>query len=515
MAGVDRNSLLAAAAARRPRGAAVVCGATTLDYPGLRDLAERMGGAMAEAGAQPGDRVAALFPNCHRYLACYFAALDRRYVLLPLNLRLLPEEMGGLLEHGGARVVVGDPELLALLPGKVATAPRAEGEGWAIARLPRGAAPPEAMPEGAAHLYYTSGTTARPKGVVLTRANLLAHLDMTLRELALAQGDVWLHAAPMFHLADAWAIWTVTAAAGTHVMLRRFDPQAACDLIEAAGVTLTNLVPAMIPGLLDAAARGGRRLPSLRLLMSGGAPVAPRLVARIGEILACEYAQTYGLTETSPFLTFSLLDESLRRLPPEEQLRLRARAGRPARGVEVRLVSPPAAERFEDVPADDATVGEVIARGPTVTPGYFRDPEATREAFRGGWFHTGDLGTIDRRGFINLVDRAKDVIITGGETVYSAEVEHLLHEHEAVREVAVFGVPDDTWGEAVRAAVVLAAPAASTSEALIAFCRERMAHFKCPRGFDFVASLPRTGSGKIDKRALREPFWRGHARRIN
>ena len=511
MASVDRHSLLAAAAVRRPRGAAVICGATTLDYPGLRALAERMGGAMAEAGAQPGDRVAALFPNCHRYLACYFAALDRGYILLPLNLRLLPDEMRGLLEHGGARLVVGDPDLLALLSGHAGMAARAHEDGWAIARLPERPTPPESMlGKDAAHLYYTSGTTGRPKGVVLTRANLLAHLDMTLHELALTD-DTRAFKQDMFHT----VLWTVTAAAGTHVMLRRFDPEAACDLIEAAGVTLTNLVPAMIPGLLDAAARGSRRLRSLRLLMSGGAPVAPRLVARIGEILACEYVQTYGLTETSPFLTFSLLDEGLRRLPPGEQLRLRARTGRPARGVEVRLVSPPGAERFEDVPADDATVGEVIARGPTVTPGYFRDLEATREAFRGGWFHTGDLGTIDRRGFINLVDRAKDMIVTGGETVYSTEVEHLLHEHEAVGEVAVFAVPDETRGESVHAAVVLAAPDASTSEALIAFCRERMAHFKCPRGIDFVASLPRTGSGKIDKRALREPFWRGHARRIN
>ena len=238
-------------------------------------------------------------------------------------------------------------------------------------------------------------------------------------------------------------------------------------------------------------------------------------MARVAAILGCEYVQTYGLTETSPFLTFSILDEAARRLPPAEQARLRARTGRAARGVELRVVRPSGSGAFEDVPADDAAVGEVVVRGATVTPGYWRDEAATREAFRGGWFHTGDLGTIDGHGSLNLVDRAKDVVITGGETVYSTEVEHVLCEHAAVREAAVFGVPDERWGEAVRAAVVPREPGAVPVEDLIAFCRERIAHYKCPRAIDLVGALPRTGSGKVDKKALREPFWRGRTRRIN
>jgi acyl-CoA synthetase (AMP-forming)/AMP-acid ligase II len=243
--------------------------------------------------------------------------------------------------------------------------------------------------------------------------------------------------------------------------------------------------------------------------------VAPSVVARVEERIGSAYAQTYGLTETSPFLTFSLLDGEERRLPVEEQRRLRSRTGRKADGVELRLVRPPSSEIFEDVPPDDATVGEVVVRGATVTPGYWRDEEATREAFKGGWFHTGDLGTVDGRGFVNLVDRAKDVIVTGGETVYSTEVENVLYEHPAVREAAVFGVPDDVWGESVRAAVVLRDGAAADPQALLVFCRERLAHFKCPRAVDNLADLPRTGSGKIDKKGLREPFWKGRARRIN
>ncbi len=509
---MDPRGLLASAAARRPHGAAVRCGGSDLGYLDLRRLADRLGRALERAGARPGDRVAALFPNCHLYLASYFAALERGLVLVPLNLRLSEAEMRAVLEHSGARLVIGRPEGVARL---AAGAPPAGEEGWAVGRAAGGAADgPEAPPGDAAHLYYTSGTTGLPKGVILTRGNLAAHVAMTLEELAFGDGDVWLHAAPMFHLADAWAVWTVTAAAGTHVFLPRFDPAAAFDLIASAGVTVTNLVPAMLVGLLEEAGRRARRLPSLRLLLSGGAPIAPSVVARVGELLGCEYAQTYGLTETSPFLTFSFLDEGLRRLPAGEQLRYRARTGRAARGVELRVVVPPLADEFTDVPPDDASVGEVVVRGPTVTPGYWRDPAATREAFRGGWFHTGDLGTIDRRGFLNLVDRAKDVIVTGGESVYSTEVEHVLHEHPSVREAAVFAVPDETWGEAVRAAVVPAAPGAGAAE-LIAFCRERIAHYKCPRVIDLVTALPRTGSGKVDKKALREPFWRGMERRIH
>jgi len=508
---VDAPSLLESAARRRG-GAAVVCGRARLDYAGLHEISERASRQLLSLGARPGDRVAALFHNCHLFLAVYFGALHRGLVLVPINVRLSPREVRSILEHSGARLLLGDPDLAApfLSEGGVA------GEGW-IAGPTTAAAdgPRQPAPEDAAHLYYTSGTTGRPKGVVLTRRNLDAHVRMTIGELGFTERDVWLHAAPMFHLADAWAIWTATSAAAAHVLLPRFEPAAAFDLIESEGVTITNLVPTMLTALVQEAERRGRGLPSLRLLLSGGAPIAPGVVASVRERIGCEYAQTYGLTETSPFLTFSILGEAQRRLSHEEQARLRARTGRRAAGVELRVVRPAGSSTFEDVPADDLTVGEVVARGPTVTPGYWRDEEATAEAFKGGWFHTGDLGTIDGQGFVQLVDRAKDVIVTGGETVYSIEVENVMYEHPLVREAAVFGVPDDAWGESVRAAVVLATGAATTVEELVAFCRARLAHYKCPRAVDLRPALPRTGSGKIDKKPLREPFWTGRARRIN
>jgi acyl-CoA synthetase (AMP-forming)/AMP-acid ligase II len=497
-------------ATRRRAGPAVFCGSTRLDYAGLLAFSARIGTTLRDLGAVPGDRVAALFGNCHLYLAAYFGALETGLVLVPLNLRLAPREVRTILEHSGARLLLGDPALVApLVQGRTRS-----DEGWMAGPtgvVDRG----PAAPAGTTHLYYTSGTTGRPKGVVLTRDTLDAHVDLTLRALDIGERDVWLHAAPMFHLADAWAVWTATAAAASHVLLPRFEPAAAFDLIESTGVTLTNLVPTMLMALLQEAERRGRGLPSLRLMLSGGAPIAPSVVARVEDRIGCEYAQTYGLTETSPFLTFSLLDGEERRLPPEDQRRRRARTGRAADGVTLRVVRPAGSDTFEDVPADDTTVGEVIVRGATVTPGYWRDEEATREAFQGGWFHTGDLATIDGRRSVNLVDRAKDVIITGGETVYSTEVENVLYEHPGVREAAVYGVPDETWGESVRAAVVAAPGSAADLAALVAFCRERLAHYKCPRTIDLLDALPRTGSGKIDKKALREPHWRGRSRRIN
>jgi acyl-CoA synthetase (AMP-forming)/AMP-acid ligase II len=506
---MDPRTLLARAATRWPARPAALCAGVAHTYAAIATLADAIGRAFESAGARPGRRVAACLANCHVYLAAYFAALERDFVMVPVNLRLARREVDAILAHSGAVAIVAAPGRIETVAAGGAVA---GGDGWVVSGAPH----PDDMlaPAGAVHLYYTSGTTGRPKGVVLTRDNLAAHLAMTLDELSFAEADVWLHAAPMFHLADAWAVWTATAAGATHVMLPRWDPAEALAAMTGAGVTLTNLVPTMIPGLLAAAAKSGAR-PPLRLLLSGGAPMAAALVRRIETTLACPYAQTYGLTETSPFLTFSLPDPDWGDLPPATRARLVARTGRPARGVALRVVTPPAAAEFADVPADDRTVGEVVVRGATVTPGYWRDPEATARAFLGGWFHTGDLGVLDDHGSLQLVDRVKDVIVTGGETVYSIEVESVLLEHPEVREAAVFAVPDPEWGESVRAVVAPEEGARPDAAALVAFCRERLAAYKCPRVIDLVPALPRTGSGKIDKRSLREPHWAGHDRRIN
>jgi acyl-CoA synthetase (AMP-forming)/AMP-acid ligase II len=351
-----------------------------------------------------------------------------------------------------------------------------------------------------ANIYYTSGTTGHHKGVVLTHRNVHSHALATVAELGLGDADVWIHAAPMFHLADAWATWAITWVGGRHVMMGAFEPREVIRTMADEGVTVTNLVPTMLNDLVNHPSARLLADSSFRLVMSGGAPISPALVRRVVESFACEYVQTYGLTETSPYLTFSLLKEHLRDLPPEEQMHFRAKTGRAALGVSLRVVDAGGRE----VAPDGCSVGEILARGERITPGYWQDPEATAEAFSNGWFHTGDLATIDHEGYLNIVDRAKDVILTGGELVYSTEVENVLHEHPAVLEVAVIGRPDERLGETVHAVVVLKPDHEVAGDELIEVCRRRLAHFKCPRAVAFIDALPRTGTGKIAKRVLRE-----------
>jgi acyl-CoA synthetase (AMP-forming)/AMP-acid ligase II len=303
----------------------------------------------------------------------------------------------------------------------------------------------------------------------------------------------------MFHLADAWAVWAMTWVGACHVMVGRFDPSLVLRALVEDSVTVTNLIPTMLNDLVNHPEARTHQYKSLRLLMSGGAPIAPELVRRLIETFRCEYVQTYGLTETSPYLTFSLLKEKLRGLPAEEQMRYRAMTGRAALGVALRVVD----EKGRDVPADGESVGEIIAQGDRITPGYWRLPQATAEAFRDGWFHTGDLATIESEGYLNIVDRKKDVILSGGEMVYSTEVENALYEHPAVREAAVIGIPDKHWGEAVKAVVALKSGCAVSAEEIIAHCQKKIARYKCPRSVEFVEALPRTGSGKISKKDLR------------
>jgi acyl-CoA synthetase (AMP-forming)/AMP-acid ligase II len=294
-------------------------------------------------------------------------------------------------------------------------------------------------------------------------------------------------------------------------MIGKFVAPEVLRVFVEQAITVTNLIPTMLNDLVHCPDVEAYEYPSLRLLMSGGAPISPSLVQRLVETFRCEYIQTYGLTETSPYLTFSLLKENLKTLSQEEQMRYRSMTGRAALGVELRVVD----ESNNDVPRDNQSVGEIIARGDRITPGYWKLPEATADAFRDGWFRTGDLATIDGEGYLNIVDRKKDAIVTGGEVVYSTEVENALYEHPAVLEAAVVSVPDERWGEAIKAVVVLKPGQKLTAEALIAHCQERLARFKCPGSVDFIAALPRTGSGKIAKKEIRDPYWAGQAKRVH
>jgi acyl-CoA synthetase (AMP-forming)/AMP-acid ligase II len=286
------------------------------------------------------------------------------------------------------------------------------------------------------------------------------------------------------------------------VFVPRFEPEDVLCVMESERVTITNLIPTRLNALVKHPAAERYDLASMRLVLSGGAPIAPALVRRVLAVFGCDYVQTYGMTETSPYLLLCLLPPRLRALPEDERVRLLARTGRPFRGVELEVVD----ESGRRVPRDDRSVGEIRVRGETVCAGYWNRPEETASAFRDGWLYTGDLAVVDDHGLVDIVDRRKDMIITGGENVYSTEVENALYEHPAVLEAAVFGVPDERWGERVSAAVVARDGQVLDDAELAAFCRERIAGYKVPRRFEHLAALPRTGSGKIDKRALRQRF---------
>jgi len=454
-------------------------------------------------GARPGDRVAYLGENTPRFLEAYFAAAWLGCVLVPLNHRLSPRELAEILADAAPRLGFAEPVFGELagqaLPGGFLTSEPAEG-------APDEATPAPPLhpsgPDELAHLYYTSGTTGRPKGVMLTHRNVLTHARTSVAELGLDAEDRWGHFAPMFHLADAWASFAITEVGGVHVLPGRFDARRALEVIEAERVTRSNLVPTMLAAMLADPEVHTRDLSSLRMILSGGAPIAPALVRRILETFGCTYVQTYGMTETSPFLTLGLLTPELEALPEDERLALVARTGRPFTGIDLEVVSADG----EPVPADDRSVGEIRARGATVSPGYWNRPKETAEAFRDGWLYTGDLAVIDARGFLNIVDRKKDVILTGGENVYSTEVESVLYEHPDVVEAAVVGRPDERWGERVHAACVLRSGSEATEKELVSFCRERIASFKVPRSIELLAELPKTGSGKIAKHLLRGPL---------
>lgn len=482
------------AAARSRDPAALTQGSRRLSYVEARDRALALAAALRAGGVRGGDRVGCLMHNDIDHLIAYFGVAAAGAVLVSLNTRLTDGEQRDILEHSGARWLVHD-EAHALRAGVL------ERE---LLRVPElGAPDAPRTPLGAdepAQLYYTSGTTGAPKGVVLTHRNVCTHARAAILELGLDDRDCWSHVAPMFHLADAWATFAVTAVGGRHVFLPRFAPTAALDLLVKERVTITNLVPTMLnlmvkePGAAD-------RSYALRVMLSGGAPIAPDVVSRILETFGCDYVQTYGMTETSPYLTLSILPPALAALPRSQQLAWKCKTGRPFHGVELQVV----AEDGAPVPADGATVGEIRVRGETVTPGYWQDEEATAAAFdEQGFLRTGDLANVDAHGFVDIVDRKKDVIKTGGESVFSVEVEHTIYDHPAVLECAVFGKPDETWGERVVAAVVRRPAAHVTGDELIAFCRSRLAGYKSPKEVVFLDALPRTGSGKIQKRALRD-----------
>jgi acyl-CoA synthetase (AMP-forming)/AMP-acid ligase II len=465
--------------------------------------------------------------NCHTFLEAYFAAALTNIILVPLNYRLSAKEIDFILRDSEARILIAQADFSSKTPSPESRPPALESTIWIDPRvqmrsgdleyegLLASASADPLQPRGpgddaVAQIYYTSGTTGRPKGVMLTHRNGTLHALGTIAELNLKDTDVWIHVAPLFHLADAWATWAITWVGGTHVIVREFNSQTVLDTMVREKVTITNMIPTMLNMLIHHPGFEGYTFPHLRVLLSGGAPIAPETVRKIIEGFRCDYIQTYGMTETSPYLTLSLLKDHLKSLPAEEQLFYKAKTGREFIGISLKVVR----EDGQEVLPNDQEVGEIIVRGDTVTPGYWRLPEETQKAFKDGWLYTGDLAIIDGEGYVTIVDRKKDMILSGGENIYSTEVENILYQHPRILEAAVFGIPDSKWGEAVQATVVLKSGEQTTAEEIIRFCKDRLAPYKAPKGVAFLDQLPRTGSGKLYKKALRDPYWEKKIKKV-
>ncbi|MDH3213923.1 MAG: long-chain-fatty-acid--CoA ligase [Myxococcales bacterium] len=500
----------------------IECGDRRIDYGEALGHADRLARALASQGLAAGDRFAVLAKNCLEYPLFYFAGSKSGAVPVPLNYRLAPPELAYIVRDANARLVIARGELVEALDGvrdelgDVKTWVSLDGprpEGWIdyaewLRGQPEG--PPDHRGDDHDDLYqmYTSGTTGRPKGAVLTHAAVAANLIQQLAPLSSHPDDHSLVVAPIYHAAAALAAIGSMVSGGSMVVHEDFSPADVVHALSEGGVTRTMLVPAMIQACLvlvpDAA---DRDYENLRMIVYGASPIAADVLRNALDVFRCDFAQGYGMTETTATLTVLSPADHRRALAGRPELLLSA--GRPLPGTEIRIVD------GDDRPVAAGSVGEIVGRGDQLMRGYWNQPEASAEALRGGWMHTGDAGILDEDGYLFIQDRVKDMVVSGGENVYPREVENALFEHPAVVDVAVIGIPDEKWGESVKAIVVVRQGAAASADDLVEFCRGRLAGFKCPRSVDFVAELPRNASGKLLKKELREKYWRGRDRRVS
>jgi fatty-acyl-CoA synthase len=492
---------------------AVVDGDERWSYARFLDRCDRWSCALQRLGVAPGDRVAYIAPNTHAHLEGFYGVPQLGAAVVPLNYRLLPADWSYMVNHSGSRVLCVHADYLDLvdtvrheMPGvRHFVALEGARDNWlGYERLLAEAAPAFARPEISENdlltINYTSGTTSKPKGVMITHRNAWVNAVGTLIHHPMTCADRYLWTLPMFH-ANGWTfVWIVTAAGGTHVCARKVDAPTVYGLLGGERITMLCAAPTVLiniagaPEALRAAAPRG-----VRVLTAGAAPAA-HTIERVEEGLGWTITQVYGLTETAPLISVCEPRPEHGALPIAERARIKARQGvELITSGELRVVD----ERGGEVARDGATIGEIVARGNVVMEGYYRDPEATARAFLGGWFHSGDAAVVHPDGYVEIRDRLKDVIISGGENISSIEVEGVLLHHPSVQEVAVVGLPDEKWGEAPHAFVVLMPGTTLAEEELRRFARERLAGFKVPKGMTIVPELPKTATGKIQKYVLR------------
>jgi len=496
-----------------PDREAVVDGDLRLTYRDLFDRCDRWSSALQAMGIGRGDRVAYIAPNTHAQLESFYAVPQLGAVLVPINYRLSADDFAYIIGHSGARIVCAGRDHLDAVDAIRTELPDVEHfvaldgarEGWldyeelVLAAAPDFARPPLSE-QDLLTINYTSGTTARPKGVMITHRNAYLNTVGTLLHLPMRTDDRYLWTLPMFH-ANGWTfVWTVTAAAGVHVCLPRVEAGAIFELVRRERVGWLCAAPTVLIGLAAAPAEVRGEVPAGVRVVTAGAPPAAATIERLEGGLGWDVTHVYGLTETSPFITVCEPLPEHAGLPAAERAVVKARQGvELLTSGELRVVD----ERGREVPADGESMGEIVVRGNVVMKGYYNDPEATERAMGDGWFHTGDAAVVHPDGYVEIRDRIKDVIISGGENISSVEVEGVLLRHPGVQEVAIVGMPDERWGEAPHAFVVPAAGAGATEAELIDFARAHLAHFKAPRRVHLVAELPKTATGKIQKYVLR------------
>ncbi|MPY77659.1 MAG: AMP-binding protein [Actinophytocola sp.] len=475
---------------------------TGLTYQRVAQYARAQAAGLDALGVDQGERVAIVSHNSARLLTSFFGVSGYGRVLVPINFRLSAEEIRYIVEHSGASALLVDPELEDTVPD-IPVKHRFTLGAASDAELYRFDADPALWPadEGAtATINYTSGTTARPKGVQLTHRNIWVNATTFALHAGVTDRDVYLHTLPMFHC-NGWGMPFAMAGLGVaQIVIRKIDGAEVLRRIEKHGVTVLCAAPAVVNAVLDAVKDWDGEIPGrdrVRVIVAG-APPPTTTIERVETELGWEFIQIYGLTETSPLLTINRTRSEWDDLSAGERANKLVRAGAPALGVTLRT----------------SESGEVLARSNVVLEGYWEQPEESARQLEGGWFHTGDGGVFDEENYLTIMDRKKDVIITGGENVSSIEVEDCLHSHPAVAEVAVIGVPDQKWGETIKALVVTAPGAEVTEAELVKHCKERLAGYKAPTTVEFRTELARTATGKLQKFKLRAPYWEGRERQV-
>ncbi|MGH9000688.1 MAG: class I adenylate-forming enzyme family protein [Acidimicrobiia bacterium] len=510
-----------------PDGVCMSDGARSWTYREANEWADRVATGLSDLGVGDGMRFGVLAKNCAEWLPIYYGAFKAGAVPVPLNFRLHPREWVYLLADSGATAVFAQSQYTDALDGVRSDLPaalgrfvvidgnaRAEGDGWLSLADLTDAADPGALAENlvpADHdlwQMYTSGTTGLPKGAVLTHAAIDANMIQARTALSINAGDNLILVMPLFHAGAAMSMVVAVASGSSMRIVADFDPAECVRMLDEEDITCVTFVPAMIQAMLvHVPDVRERRYEHLRLIAYGASPIAEETLRQAMEVFGCDFVQAFGQTESSAAITTLSADAHRRALAGETHLL--GSCGRPLVGTEVAVVD------AEGKPVATGEVGEIVARGPQIMRGYWNLPDATAATLAGGWLHTGDAGRLDDEGFLYVCDRIKDMIVSGGENIYPKEIEDVLYEMAGVAEAAVIGVPDDRWGETVKAVVVAKPGQALTEASVMDRCRGRLAGFKAPRSVDFVDGLPRNATGKVLKTVLREPYWQGRSRHVS